>query len=54
MPGDLSNVAAFADSADMCARVDCESYDISPEATRCFLQAQAKEHTLEGGFPTIH
>lgn len=42
------------DSADLCGRSDCEFYDISEEATRRFLQTQAKEHTLEGKFPTIH
>lgn len=42
------------DSADLCKRADCEFYDISEEATRRFLQAQAKEYTLEGKFPTIH
>jgi hypothetical protein len=41
-------------SADLCERADCESYDISEDATRRFLKAQAKEHTLEGKFPTIH
>jgi hypothetical protein len=47
-------VTAFPDSADLCARADCEFYDISAEATRRFLQSQAKEHTLEGKFPMIH
>jgi len=42
------------DSADLCKRADCEFYDISEDATRRFLQSQAKEHTLEGKFPTIH
>jgi hypothetical protein len=42
------------DLADLRKRADCEFYDISEEATRRFLQAQAKEHTLEGQFPTIH
>jgi len=44
----------ICDSADLCGNADCEFYDISPEATQRFLQALAKEHTLEGKFPTIH
>jgi hypothetical protein len=42
------------DSADLCRLSDCEFYDISEDPTRRFLKAQAKEHTLEGEFPTIH
>ncbi len=42
------------DLADLCKRADCEFYDVSEDATRRFLKAQAKEHTLEGKFPTIH
>jgi hypothetical protein len=47
-------VTASPDSADLCKRADCEFYDISEDATRRFLKAQAKEHTLEGKFPTVH
>lgn len=38
----------ICDSADLCARTDCEFYDVSEEATRRFLLAQRKEHSLEG------
>jgi hypothetical protein len=38
----------ICDSADLCGIAECEFYDISEDATRRFLQAQAKEHSLEG------
>jgi hypothetical protein len=44
----------ICDSADLCGISDCEFYDLSQEATHLFLRAQAKEHSLEGQFPTIH
>lgn len=42
------------DSADLCGMADCEFYDISEETTGRILQAQRKEHSLEGKFPIIH
>jgi hypothetical protein len=36
------------DSADLCGIAECEFYDLSEDATRRFLQAQVKEHSLEG------
>jgi hypothetical protein len=38
----------ICDSCDLCGISACRFYDISPEATRRFLLAQAREHTLEG------
>lgn len=37
----------ICDSGDLCGITRCEFYDLSPEATRRFLRAQAHEHTLE-------
>ena len=37
----------ICDSCDLCGIEACEFYDISPEATRRFLRANAQEHTRE-------
>lgn len=37
----------ICDSADRCGIEHCEFYDISPEATKRFLRANAHEHTFE-------
>lgn len=45
----LVNICAdICDSADMCGKRECEYYDTSREATRCFIKAQNNEETLEG------
>jgi len=37
----------ICDSADLCGIESCEFYDTSPEATKRFLVAHAREHTRE-------
>jgi len=37
----------ICDSCDRCGIETCEFYDISPEATKRFLLANAREHSLE-------
>jgi hypothetical protein len=44
----------LVDTVDLCVSADYEFYNISEEAPRRFLRAQANEQTLEGKFPTIH
>jgi hypothetical protein len=36
------------DSADLCGITSCEFYDTSREATRRYIRALNREHTLEG------
>lgn len=38
----------ICNSCDLCGITACRFYDDSPEATRRFLHAQARQHTLEG------
>ncbi|MGH9908258.1 MAG: hypothetical protein ACRD8U_22055 [Pyrinomonadaceae bacterium] len=37
----------ICDSCDLCGIETCEFHDTSPEATKRFLRANAREHTLE-------
>lgn len=45
--GTVNICGCICDSGDLCGIVTCEFYDISPDATRRFLQNNDGEHTLE-------
>ena len=44
----------ICDSCDLCGVESCEFYDTSPEATKRFLRASAREHSHEDFFAPIN